>query len=304
MKTIPISKPMPILIAFLITVLACVSMTTPTAYGESAGEALTVGVPTNRTPMFYEDPKTGEVKGIGVDLMRAAAEEAGYAVSFKIVSEKTLKHALDNKHYDVVMPFGSALRSASGKQSIVSDNLMQTPFTLITRENNGNGLPPINKLRIGMLQSLGAGSETVLQLYPGVKITLYKDMIESVQALRSGEVDALLHNSYVWSYILQKPAYSDLTVQSDAVFSMDFRVGALDTPDGRKIIERLNRGISKLSEDRRHEIISSYTSRQMYEYDFSDYIHRYGSICLLCTVIIVALAAAFWVFHKKSDSIE
>ena len=77
-------------------------------------------------------------------------------------------------------------------------------------------------------------------LYPGIEITMYKTMEECVAALRAGKVDALLHNSYVWSYVLQKPSYADLKVQPSAMFSMDFRAGALDTPRGRAVIERLN----------------------------------------------------------------
>lgn len=300
MKTEPISKRMPILLSGLIAVLTCAFMAIPSAHGESAGESLTVGVPADRIPMFYEDSETGEVKGIGVNLMRAVATEAGYTVSFQPIKEQNLKYALDSEAYDVVMPFGSALPSASGKQSVISDSLMQTPFTLVTMDNHGREIPPINKLRIGMLKSLGAVSETVRQLYPGVEITLYKDMSDSVQALREGKVDALLHNSYVWSYVLQKPAYSDLIVQPTAVFSVDFRVGTLDTPEGRKIIERLNRGISKLPDERRQTIITNSTLSFKYEYDFSDYVYQYKFGILFCVGLIAALAGGYLVLQKKS----
>ena len=293
---------MPVVVACLIAVLTCISVAIPSAYGNSADKTLTVGVPVNRTPIFYEDSETGKIMGIGVDLMRSAADEAGYTVSFKAIEEKSLKYALDNNTYDVVMPFGSNIRSASGKKALVSDSLMQTPFTLVTMDKHGRELPPINRLRIGMLQSLGGVSETVLQLYPGVKITLYNDMSRSVQALRDGDVDALLHNSYVWSYVLQKPAYSDLTVQPSAVFLLDFRVGTLDTPDGKKIIERLNSGIAKMSEEQRQEIITNYTSRQLYEYDFYDYVHQYGLICISCIGLIAALIIGFYALHGKISS--
>lgn len=44
------------------------------ASAENAAERLTVGVPVDRCPIFYLDDKTGEAVGIGVDLMRRAAE--------------------------------------------------------------------------------------------------------------------------------------------------------------------------------------------------------------------------------------
>ncbi|MBQ1506930.1 MAG: EAL domain-containing protein [Ruminococcus sp.] len=255
---------------------------------EKGGEALTVGVPTDRCPIFYTDPDSGEIIGIGAELMRSAAENAGYEVTLKAIKEETLKEALDNEAYDVVMPFGSPIASASGKETIVSDNLLQTPFTLVTDENRK--LPELNRLRVGMLRSLGGAAETVETLYPGIEIITYETMPECVGALRYGKVDALLHNSYVWSYVLQKPSYYNLKVQPSAMFSMDFRAGTSDTPDGRALIERLNRGIAELHDTRRQAIILDYTSRRLYRYDFSDYLYQYGLIIILGTLLFASFA--------------
>lgn len=271
----------------LIIALSCFILPALAAAGENEDNALTVGVPADRCPVFYQDADTGEIVGIGVDLMRAVAENAGYDVSFICVEEPTLKEALDNEAYDIVMPFGSAVPSASGKPSIVTDNLIQTPFTLVT-EGNGD-LPQLNELHVGMLHSLAAGAETVQQLYPGMEITLYETMPECVKALRAGEVDALLHNSYVWSYVLQKPSYSDLKVQPGAMFSMDFRAGTLDTPQGHEIIDRLNGGIAELTDTRRQAITLDYTSRKLYQYGFSDFLYQYWMIILLAVLLVIAL---------------
>ena len=271
----------------LATALSCLFMPALASTGENENNSLTVGVPTDRCPVFYEDSHTGEIVGIGVDLMRTAAENAGYSVSFTRIKEATLKEALDNEAYDVVMPFGSAVPSASGKPSVVTDNLIQTPFTLVTKANQN--LPQLSDFHVGMLHSLAAGAETVKQLYPGMEITLYETMPECVQALRAGEVDALLHNSYVWSYVLQKPSYSDLKVQPGAMFSMDFRAGVPDTPKGQEIIDRLNGGIAELTDTRRQAITLDYTSRKLYQYELSDYLHQYGLIILLIVLLIIAV---------------
>lgn len=149
--------------------------------GENEGDVLVVGIPVDRCPLFYTDPNTGEAVGIGVDLMRSAAQGAGYTPAFCPVGEETLKEALDNPDYDVIMPFGSSITSASGKESIVSDNLMQTPFTLVTA--GSRSLPSLNSLHVGMLQSQAGVAETVRQLYPGMEISLYETMPDCVKAL-------------------------------------------------------------------------------------------------------------------------
>ena len=275
------------LLLCVIALLLCAAAPAFADSGTEPGRVLTVGVPADRCPVFYEDAETGDIVGIGVDLLRSAAEAAGYGVVFRRIGEKTLKEALDNRAYDLILPFGSAIASASGRASVVSDNLIQTPFTLVTE--GSHAMPPISALRVGMLHSLAAGAETVRQMYPGIEITLLETMAECVRALRAGRVDALLHNSYVWSYVLQKPSYSDLAVQPSAMFSMDFRAGAPDTPEGRAIIERLNGGIAALSDTRRQAIVLDHTSRRLYRYDFSDYLYQYGLILLLGALLFASL---------------
>ena len=280
-----------LILAVALSAMAVAAPYTPCLAAED--DAIVIGVPVDRCPMFYEDSETGTVTGIGTDLMSAAAEEAGFSVRFETISGGTLKDALDSDAYDAIMPLGSAITSSSGTSSVVSENLMQTPFALVTQGRSHKRLPPLGEMRIGMLSSLGGGAETVRQLYPGVDISLYESMPECVRALRSGEVDALLHNSYVWSYVLQKPAYSDLSVQPSTVFSMDFRAGAPDTPEGRKTIARLDEGIRQIEDTRRQAIVLDHTSRQLYKYDFEDYVRQYAlpvSVMILIMVLLIVLA--------------
>ncbi len=271
----------------IVLVLPLINMPVYAMNGNDEGETIIVGVPADRCPIFYIDEDNGENTGIGIDLMRYAAANAGYTVEFKTIEEDTLKDALDNETYDLVMPFGSAILSASGQQILVSDNMMKTPFTLVT--DSDRKMPPLGSLKVGMLSSLRGGADTVKQLYPGIEIKMFDTMSECVLELRSGEVDALLHNSYVWSYILQKPGYSDLVMQPYAMFSMDFRAGAVDTPKSREIIENLNRGIATISDTRRQAFVLDYTSRPLYHYSFSDYIYKYGLIIIFAIFLFILL---------------
>jgi len=125
-----------------------------------------------------------------------------------------------------------------------------------------------------------------------MKITAYETMDDCVKALQAGEADALLHNSYSWSCMLQKPSYGDLVVQPSTVFSMDFRAGTADTPEGRARIGRLNRGIAALDDTRRQTVILDYTSRKLYQRDFGDYVHQCGAIAALIVLLIALIVLA------------
>ena len=278
-------------LAALLCVMLTLAFALPlqaSAEGTAAGTPLKIGVFADRCPVFYPDPDTGEVIGIGADIMRTAAGEAGYAVIFMQVEEPTLKEALDNTAYDLVMPFGSAIDSASGRPTVITDSLLETPFTLVTYGKRD--LTSFNNLRVGITRSLSGAAETIRQIYPGIIINVYETIPECVSALRSAKVDALLNNSYVWSYILQKPSYSDLVLQPSSMFSLDFCAGAIDTPDNRDLIKKLNRGIAKLDETKVHAIILDYSTRRLYHYDLSDYLHLYWAFALLCILFFASLA--------------
>ncbi|SCZ79947.1 EAL domain-containing protein [Pseudobutyrivibrio xylanivorans] len=269
----------------------------------SESEKLVVGVLPDRCPVMYVD-ESGEQVGIAVDLLKQAANKAGYEIEIKIITEKDIKEALDNTAYDIVMPLGSATTSAKGRATIISDNLSEVPFTLVTEEKH-----PIHissHLRIGMLRSLRSFAELVPQRYPNTDIVFYDDISESIKALRNGEVDALLDNSYVWSYVLQKPAYSNLHVQPGAILSIDYKAAVLDTPKGREIISRLNKGIARIDDTTREAIVLDYTTRRLYKYTLGDYWHMYGGIIILGSLLFYAILAIMIMraraYRQKQDN--
>ena len=291
MKIKQICKRFAALLTVVMIVLSC-SFEAFAAKDEFLTKKVTVGVMTNLCPNIYLDSKTGEVVGIGADLVRYSCREAGYTVEFKQVAEENLKAALDNDAYDVVVPFGSAISSAEGKPTIVTDPLFQNPVTIVTlkKKRINDNLFDFNHLRAGMLSSLYGISETIKSMYPGINISYYDTMDDCVKALRSGEVEALLNNSYAWSYYLQKPSYSDLKVHPSNIITMEFCIGATDTPEHRELIAELNRGIEAVPDMQRQAVILDYTSRQLYEYTLGDYLYQYWELYILVILLIEIMA--------------
>ncbi len=275
----------------------CSGIVADASSDKTQSNILTVGVPIDRCPVFYKE-QNGKITGIGADLMTIAANNAGYDdVIFKEVQEDSLKSALDNSEYDVVLPFGSAITSTNNKQSIVTESLLEMPFILVTLKDKT--LPPLTELKVGMISSLQGGIDTISFLYPDVKITTYDSMKECIEALRGNKVDALLHNSYVWSYILQKPFYSNLVVQPTSMFTMSFRAGTLDTEDGQEVIARLNNGIKTLSNAQRQAIVLDYTTRKLYHYNLFDYIYT-NIWAIIFIILLIVLFISMAIQRQKS----
>uniref|UniRef100_I5AXI4 EAL domain-containing protein n=1 Tax=Eubacterium cellulosolvens (strain ATCC 43171 / JCM 9499 / 6) TaxID=633697 RepID=I5AXI4_EUBC6 len=271
----------------LITLLLGGFVIATSSAAENRSDALLVGVPTDRCPMFYRDPESHELVGIGIDLMTEVMEEAGYPVHFVELTEPTLKDSLDNPGYDLILPFGSAISSTSGRSSVISEALFQTPFTLVTLKDKD--LPSVYHIRVGMLKSQRGVADTVKGLYPDMEISFYDSVNVCVEALRSGKVEALLNNSYVWSYILQKPSYEDLEMHSTGIISVDFCAGTLDTPKGKALIAQVNKGIRALDDAKEQTVILDYTTRKLYDNDLFDTIYEHRLFFVISSIF-------FWLF--------
>ncbi len=267
-----------------------------TSYATNSDDTIVVGVSAHRCPMFYIDDD-GKITGIGVELMNEAAKEASLNVVYKDITENNLKQALDNPEYDVIMPFGSAIKSESGKDIIISDNIINMPFTFLSLKTSN--FTDLENITVGMANSQKGVSETLKELYPDIHIIYYDTTEEGIEELRNKKVDALVNNAYIWSYVIQKPSYSDLNVSSTILFSVDFRVGCIDTKENRVLIDRLNKGISKVEDTKKQAIVLDYTSRKLYKYDLGDYVYTYGLFFLLTLLIIFSLI--IWVNYKQKS---
>jgi diguanylate cyclase (GGDEF)-like protein len=268
------------------------------SYTEDVSDTIVVGVTPDRCPMFYTDTE-GNLTGIGIDLMNSAAKSASINVEYRAITEPSLKQALDNPNYDLVLPFGSPITSAKGNDSIVSDNFINMPFTFVTlKEKN---LTEVDKVVVGMLSSQKGVAETIKEMYPNMTILYYDTVSECVSSLRLGYVDALLNNAYIWSYVLQKPSYSDLVELTTNLFTVDFRVGALDTEESRILIEKLNEGIASITDTERQAIVLDYTSRKLYKYTFDDYVYTVGPFVFFIALIFGVVILSFVVRHKVTQ---
>lgn len=294
-------------VSVLLLAAACGLVVAPRAFAVDGQDAqapedtkLVIGVPVGRSPLSYMDSKTGAIEGMGVDLCRLAAENAGYRPTFVALDEEeTLKDALDDPRFDLVLPFGSSILSTSGQQALVTDNLMTTPFSLVT--TSGHQPTSLINLKVGMIESQSGVASTVQESLPDCSIELFKDWDAAVSALRAGEIDGMLNNTYIWSYLLQKPSYSDLHVVPLTAFTMDYRAGVVDTPENAVLVSRLNAGIAQITTVQRQSVVLDYTSRNLYHNTIYDTLYESRGIIIAALVIVITIiiCVALWMGQRK-----
>jgi len=298
------TKKASIQILMIFTAVLCVLLLVCQPVLAEEKKTISVGVPTDRCPLIYEDADTGKITGISVDIFTLAAGNAGYDVRFTALDkDETLKDALDDRRFDIVIPFGSAIPSTSGQSSILTDSLFESPFVLAVVR--GKALDISSSLHIGMISSMAGVGESIQNLYPDYQITFYEKWDDAFSALRSGKEDGLMNSAYLWTYLLQKPDRSDITMMPSASISMPHYAGALNTADNGKMISDLNAGLKKVSESQRQSIILGYTSKRLYRNTFSDTLYENRSLLIFFSILImVILAGTVWLDRQRKRFVE
>lgn len=275
------------------------SATDLTAFGQDR-KTISVGVPADRCPLSYKDPDTGAITGIGVDILTEAADNAGYKLTFSAIDKKeTLKDALDDDRFDLIAPFGSAISSSDGKNSVLTDSLFPSPFVLAVVR--GKTLNVRSALRIGMISSMAGVGESINALYPDYQIIFFDDWDAAVSALRKGEADGLLNSAYVWTYLLQKPERSDITVMPSEAISMPYYAGASDTEDHRLLIRDLNSGLAEVTQSQKQSIILNYTSRQLYRNTFKDSLYENRFFYAFFALLLLTVAVGAIILNRQRN---
>jgi len=257
-----------------------------------------VGVPTDRCPMSYIDSTTGKITGIGVNLFTLAAENAGYEAEYISLNEESLKDALDDSSYDLVLPFASTMESTAGETCIFTNSLIDSPFTFAIVK--GKTLDTKGSIQVGMLNSMSSLGESFHHVYPNYEIVYFDTWDQAFAAMRMDVIDCCLQSAYVWSYVLQKPDRSDIETLPAAAISMPYYVGAISSESHKTMLASLNAGINTITPTQRQSIVLNYTSKKLYFYTAQDYYFEYKNVIWIgAAIILLIISLALWYIDQR-----
>jgi len=283
---------------FLLAGLLILLPFAPLSIDAENSKVIRVGVPTDRCPMSYVDAETGQITGIGIDIFTLAAKNAGYEAEYVSVNEESLKDALDDNNYDVVLPFATTMNSTAGKTAIFTSSLIDSPFTFAIVK--GKTLDTNGSIQVGMLKSMASLVESFQSVYPNYEIVYFDTWDQAFAAMRMDIIDCCLQSAYVWSYVLQKPDRSDIETLPAAAISMPYYVGAVTSDANKTLFASLNAGINAITPTQRQSIILNYTSKKLYQYTLRDYYYAYKNQIWIGAAFALLLFSLFlWYLDQR-----
>lgn len=212
-------------------------------------DKIVIGLDDNFPPMGFHDEQTNELTGFDIELAKEASKRMGIPVEFKPVDWDSKEAALESKQVDMLWN-GLTITDDRAKQIAFSKPYMNNAQLIVVRSDS-----PITD-RAGLKGKIlgtqeGSSSIDALDKQADFKNSLgevkkYGDFVNALMDLEIGRIDAVLVDSVVGRYYMQKKA-GKFKVIDDKMGDEKFGVGM--RKEDTALQEKLNDALKQMSQD-------------------------------------------------------
>lgn len=224
----------------LVLLTSCIN---PSASG--AGKTLTVGTEPAFPPFEFQ-AQGGELQGFDIDLMKAIAASAGFAVKFQSLPFDGLIPALQAGTVDAAI---SAMTITQERVKTISFSrpYFKAGLAIAVRTDNQNitSLDSLKNKNIAV--QIGTTGAEKAKSIPGTKIRSFDSAPLALQELLNGNVDAVINDAPVTLYAIKSGNLQGLKVVSQLLTEEFYGIAtAKDSPN----LQAINQGLATVLENR------------------------------------------------------
>jgi len=204
----------PMLLLALLWVVLLGSAAQASAADDAAPQVVRVGTEGTYPPFTYRDPKTDELAGFDIDVMKAVGEEAGWQVEFVEAPFDSLFPALDSKRIDVI----------ANQVTINPDRearyLFSTPYTfshgVIVTAKETDDITTLADLDGRTTAQTASSNWAEVARDAGADVKYVQDFGPGVELLTQGRVDAIVNDNIAVLDYLATSGTKDVKIAGDA----------------------------------------------------------------------------------------
>lgn len=205
-----------------------------------------VATDNNFVPFEFIDLETDELVGFDIDLMKAIAEEAGFAVEFHQMEFSGALNGVQQGQYDAAIN-GMSITDERKENIDFSDPYYESGLILAVAEDNDD-IQSIDDLDSSMTVSTrqSSTSQTYLEENADVEIDAYPEITEAYQALVTGHVEAALYDMPNVQYSIQQQGEGSMKVVGERLTGEDYGIAF---PKDSDLVEPVNEALATLMEN-------------------------------------------------------
>ncbi len=263
-------------------------------------ETITIGCRVGECPLVFRDEKTGELKGITIDILDMVSEATGLKFQYQALPSGSITYEdLKQLQIDMVASVECNEVNEQAVGIVITEPYLQAEKVFVCKKGvlfNPNG---------DMVIAVSSGSQTLTKIihkkYPNFELLYYNTTEEALAALLSGEADAVLQNQYTIERILAKPLYEDLQIVAAASIGDTHCLGVMVPINEEKqniisdetvlLISILNKGIKSQDKSQVSFAIIKGTVENAYKLTLWDmvYHYRYAAIVIMLSFILILI---------------
>jgi signal transduction histidine kinase/CheY-like chemotaxis protein/ABC-type amino acid transport substrate-binding protein len=200
----------------------------------------------------------GKHDGIAADFLRLLGEQLGLSIQlvpgleWKQVLEQARDHSLD---------LVSLNQATTERQQFLryTDTVTSVPWSIISRRDHKpvSGLQELSGQKLALVKSY-AIVELVREEFPGIKIFEVDSSLDGLRAVAAGEVNAMVENLAVASYLISENNLVNLKIAADSGFDV-MQLGFGVRSDWPELVTLLNKALRSLSRGEIRNIHNTWT---------------------------------------------
>lgn len=200
----------------------------------------------NFVPFEFIDLETNELIGFDIDLMKAIADEAGFAVEFHQMEFSGALNGVQQGQYDAAIN-GMSITEERKENIDFSDPYYESGLILAVAEEN-ESIQTIDDLDATTTVSTrqSSTSQTYLEENTEAGIDAYPEITEAYQALMTGHVDAALYDVPNVQYFIQEQGEGSMKIVGDRLTGEDYGIAF---PKGSDLVDPVNEALATLMEN-------------------------------------------------------
>ncbi|MDW4497939.1 transporter substrate-binding domain-containing protein [Sulfitobacter sp. D35] len=169
-------------------------------------QVLSVGVA--HFPPYQVVTEAGELTGFGVEALRELAVRAGLELNFVPITSEAWGLGPGRDRYDMLPPL--SVTPARRERMDFTRPIQRSPYSIFTRAGNGQsifGLDDLDGRRVGVAQNNIALA--MMEARAGVDTVVLEGAAELIDALRAGQVDAIIYSSLTTQGLAEAAGIAD-----------------------------------------------------------------------------------------------
>lgn len=267
------------------TAAKLVGMTRPEYELIQSGEKVRVAYAASNYPMEYQDPETGEYRGVYADVMHLIEEECG--LEFEYIPMDNMREVwelMEAGRIDLIAAgFGNA-EKAGYLNIIYSDPYMNVENNFIGRTTET--LP--EQARIAIPKAYMGLQYYMEELYPAWKPVLLDNEEECLQAVSQGRADVTIINTVFLQTVYNLNSYENLGILPAKSLSIPIRIG-IGKKNAELTQQIINKALYRIPAAEFEKCVVENSINIFYEPNARDFMKRYSPHVAVIVMVIVLI---------------